>query len=185
MKKYPHLAKYAHPPRYVYAMGNFGDSMIPLHGYAFRIDLGWPDMFPAYESKFSQTGGMYCGPGVWYDARPVTSRAYGTFKIHIRLAHTKFPALGKKNYTGETDPRKLPLVISGPDPVLALQNAEHLVLQDLVLRGSRAATLSLANCEDITLDGLTLYGGAPALLLRGNKGVRLLNSALRGVCHGL
>jgi len=180
-KPCPDIGREAHPRRYVYVMGNFGDSMIPLHGYRNLIDLRWPDMYRAFDHGMSTAGGMYCGPGVWYDAQPIGSRTYGTKKIHIRLAHTKFPALGDKNYTGETDPRRLRLVISGPRPALAIEGAKHVRIQDIVLRGSRSSTLKIEGAEDIELDGLTIYGGAPALYLQSTKRLRLLNSALRGV----
>ena len=45
-----------------------------------------------------------CGPGVWYDMK--------TGRIHARLGHTNLAHLGDQNYRGETDPRKLPLVIA-------------------------------------------------------------------------
>lgn len=180
-KAYPELGQEAHPRRYVYAMGNFADSMVPLHGYRNLIDLRWPDMYRAHDHGMSTSAGMYCGPGVWYDAQPIGDSTYGTKKIHIRLAHTEFPALVENNYKGETDPRKLPLVIAGPNPVLHLQGAKHFRVQDLVFRGSRAATVNIEGGEDIELDGVVIYGGAPALALKATQRLRLLNSALRGV----
>ena len=180
-KPYPQLGEEAHPRRYVYAMGNFGDSMVPLHGYRNLIDLRWPDMYRAHEHGMSTSAGMYCGPGVWYDAQPIGDQTYGTKKIHVRLAHTHFPALGENNYKGETDPRKLPLIISGPVPVIDIQGAKHVRLQDLVLRGTRNHTVHIEGAEDLELDGVTIYAGSPALHFNATKRLRLLNSALRGV----
>jgi len=180
-KAYPQLGEEAHPRRYVYVMGNFGDSMVPLHGYRNLIDLRWPDMYRAFEDSMSTAAGMYCGPGVWYDAQPIGDETYGTKRIHIRLAHTDFPALGDDNYRGETDPRKLPLVIGGPQPVLEIRGAKHLRVQDLVFRGSRSSTVRIDEAEGVEMDHVTLYGGAPALTIRATHGFRLINASLRGV----
>ena len=59
---------------------------------------------------------LYCGPGVWYDRE--------TGRIHARLSHTNSPA-PVANYRGETDPRKLPLVL-----VHGELNPSNLVFKD-------------------------------------------------------
>jgi hypothetical protein len=180
-KAYPGLGEDVDPRHGVFAMGNFADSMVPLHGYFTLLDLRTDNLFANLDNNMTTAAGLYCGPGLWYDARVLGDQTYGTKRIHVRLAHTKWPALGAANYSGETDPRNLPLVIGGPDPALELKRARFIRVQDLVLRGSRDATLELNECEGVELDGLTAYGGAPTLKLRGNRNVRIVNSAFRGV----
>src|SRR4029079_7093076 len=108
-------------------VGLFGDSNIGLQTYWYRMDLQADnEMWINNPEKFIDP--MYCGPGLWYD-KP-------TGRIHVRLAHTKLEVLGDKNYRGETDPRKLPLVIAPFNSVpLRVDQAMHVRFQDLVVRG--------------------------------------------------
>ncbi len=69
-------------------------------------DLRDDSMLWDVDSKFEDQGGVYCGPGLWFDRK--------TARIHIRLAPTTLEGLGEHAYRGETDPRKLKLCISGP-----------------------------------------------------------------------
>jgi len=66
---------------------------------------------------------------------------------------------------GIDDPRRTPLCIStiAMGPVLTIDASRHVVLQDLVLRGSVTTTLLIKNCADIALDGVTVYGGGAAM----------------------
>jgi len=158
-------------------LGNFANSMIPLHGYRFLSDLRSDNhSFHQLEgSKSAQGNGLYCGPGVFL--HPETRR------IHVRLAPTDQPSIGEKNnYRGETDPRKLPLIIAGAGAsALELRRAEHVILQDLIVRGARDATINLVGCSNITLDGVTSYGGSSALRVEGTSGLCCVNSAFRGI----
>src|SRR6185369_13448456 len=99
--------------------GNFADSMIPLMGYHFLVDLRDSSMNWDVESKSDGSEGVYCGPGVYF--APETGR------IHARLAPTTLKALGDENYHGETDPRKLPLIIGGltAEPALSVRDSEY------------------------------------------------------------
>jgi hypothetical protein len=182
-KTYPDLAESADPRWPVVAsgalatevrvLGNFGDSMVPLHGYHTPFDLRENDPYWNVSGKLNQGDGIYCGPGVWY--------ATETNRIHARLAHINLRGLGQQNYRGETDPQKIPLVIGGRDPVLKVEGAKHVRFQDLVIRGTRSRTVNVSSSENIEFDGVTVYGGCPALFVQGTRGLRLLNSALRGV----
>src|SRR5262249_4095662 len=89
--------------------GNFGDSMVPLHRYINFNDLRSKNELwnAGLGARKDDPKGIYCGPGVRRD--PETGR------IHIRLAHTELAGLGAHAYRGETDPRKIPLVIAGHD----------------------------------------------------------------------
>ena len=154
--------------------GSFGDSLVPLQAYRFHGDLRSDNPYWNVENKVGDESFVYCGPGVFYDGE--------TGRIHCRLAHTKLPGLGNDNYRGETDPRKVPLIIAGgEDPPLALVGCQNVRLQDLVLRGSRTATLQIHDCRNIELDGLTAYGGHSAMQVRDTWGLRMQHCACRGI----
>jgi hypothetical protein len=170
------------------AGGNFGDSMVPLHGPRFIEDLRsdnpyWtagegdiPQVAGAKGAKVSKGVQVYCGPGVWLNPE--------TRKVHARLAHTKIPGLEADgfNYKGETDPRKLRLVVAlrGRGAPLTLEGARHVRVQDLVLRGGLENQVDMEYCVDITLDGVTAYGGATTLNVKNTVGLRMVDCALRG-----
>jgi hypothetical protein len=162
--------------------GNFGDSMVPLHRYIDFYDLRSTNELyrPEGGNRKTDPVGIYTGPGLRRD--PETGR------IHVRLSHTWLEGLGASAYRGETDPRKLPLVVAGHDYALAVEGARHVRFQDLVFRGaSRSAVLVTRHAEDITqdaadvvFDGCTLYGSGSALRVSHARGFRLTRSAVRG-----
>lgn len=157
-------------------LGHFGDSMVPLQGYKFLADLRSDNIYWNVKNKVGQEGNIYCGPGLYHD--PESGR------IHVRLAHTKMPYLpDADNYKGETDPRKVPLVIGGDksDSTLTFQNCRFVQVQDLVLRGSRAATVSVLASEGIGFNGLTVYSGQSCFRIQETGGLRLWNTACRGI----
>lgn len=135
-------------------IGSFGDSMIGLSTYFHAADMRatnevwrWAD--PA-KQKETDCEPMYCGPGLWYDA--------GTGRIHVRLARTA--VTGAPNYAGETDPRKLPLVIAPFRAVpLVLDRARHLALEDIAIRGAGYDCVVLDYAEGIRLDNVTVWAG--------------------------
>ena len=101
--------------------------MTPLHGYRTISDLRsnnelWLD------DKKDHANSIYCGPGLWFNR--------DTARVHIRLVHHRLDGLGQKAYRGETDPRKLPLVISlgFGDEVLRVTGVDHVVIRGLVFR---------------------------------------------------
>ena len=85
------------------ALGYFADSLVPLHGYRIAVDLRASNEFWIGGKGEMRDTGIYCGPGLWFNRE--------TGRIHIRLAHHQLAGLGDRAYRGETDPRKLPLVI--------------------------------------------------------------------------
>ena len=174
VKAYPDLGG---SPNRTNVLGLFGDSMVPLHGYRYFTDLRCKnEYFANLEAGKSAAGsGVYCGPGVLYDLT--------TGRIHVRLAHTTQKALGGNNYRGETDPRKVPLVIAGLDAgsPLAIENSKYVRVQDIVVRGARAATVRVSNCANIVFDGVTAYGGSTAMAVGDTVGFRLWNCACRGI----
>jgi hypothetical protein len=154
--------------------GNFGDSMVPLHHYITFADLRSTNELAhaGLSGRADDPRGMYAGPGARRDGQ--------SGRIHIRLAHTKLDGLGANHYRGETDPRKLSLVIAGHDYALRIAGARHVRVQDLVVRGARRAALQVRNAEDLELDGLTLYGSLMAARISNSRRLRLIHSALRG-----
>lgn len=157
------------------ALGHFGDSMVPLHGYRFLRDLRTTNEFWPSNKK-EPDAALYCGPGLWFN------RDSG--RIHIRLAHHTLPGLGDRAYRGETDPRKLKLVISVGfgDDVLCVSGVKYVNLCDLTFRGATGSPMiHVYGSENITLDGLTIYGGFPGLLINATQKLRLTNSAFRGL----
>lgn len=158
-------------------LGNFGDSMVPLHGYRFLTDLRSDNEYldNLEGEKTAQGSGVYCGPGVYYDTE--------AGRIHVRLAHTDQSALGDDNYRGETDPRNLPLVIAGTaaGSALSIEGAAYLRIQDLVVRGARAATVSVTGTANVEFHGVTMYGGSSPISVRDTAGLRLWNCACRGI----
>ena len=157
-------------------LGNFGDSLVPLHGYRTLADLRDDSMLWDVDAKFENEEGVYCGPGLWFNPK--------TQRIHVRLAPTNLAGLGDGNYQGETDPRKLPLVISGPygADVLRINGVRNLVIQDLVLRGASGSPLiNIYGADQIAFDGVTAYGGAPGLLVNATGNLKIVNSAFRSL----
>lgn len=152
----------------VKVLGNFADSMVPLHGYFNRDDL------PADDPQVKRRPHEYVGPGLWFDAK--------TNRIHGKFAHTALAHLGDLNYRGETDPRQLRLVIGGPRVVVHIEGSKHLKLHGIAIRGTRSRTLNVESSTDVEVDHAALYGGAPALQVRSVERFRLTHSALRGVC---
>src|SRR5262249_7170433 len=115
--------------------GNFVDSMVPLHGYRFREDLRATNQYWNLAEKDKPGTGIYLGPGLWFDR--------DSHRIHARLAPTTLASQGAANYRGETDPRKLALVVAPVRSPLRLEHASHVVLEDLVIRGSAGATIDI------------------------------------------
>ena len=145
--------------------GNFADSMVPLHGYRNLIDLRSDNEYWGGGNKLDTDWSIYCGPGVWYD------QASG--RIHCRLAHTRLAALGPDNYRGQTDPRRLRLIVTAAPDAVHVQLSQHVRLQDLVLRGARRSALHVAHSQHIEVDNVTCYGSDPVVNLRGCRSVRL------------
>jgi hypothetical protein len=170
---YPTISEAAGKVRGVWVLGNFADSMVPLHGYRFVGDLRSDNPYWTLSDNVSPDQAIYDGPGLWLD--------WTTHRIRARLAPTRIAALGDDNYRGATDPRTLALVVGVDRSALRLEQAKHVRVQDLVLRGSAIATVRVDDGDDVELDGVTIYGGSPALAVRSTAHFRLVRSALRGV----
>ncbi len=155
------------------ALGHFADSMVPLHGYRTVEDLRSTSEF---QPKSKNEGAVYCGPGLWFNRE--------TNRIHSRLAHNQLPGLGERAYRGETDPRKLPLIVAVGfgDSVLRINGIKGVRIEGLVLRGATGSPMiHVYGSQDIHLDHLSVYGGFPGLLINASRNVRVTHSAFRGL----
>ena len=158
------------------ALGHFADSLVPLHGYRIAADLRSKNELWLGGKNEMRDVGNYCGPGLWFNR--------DTGRIHIRLAHHQLAGLGERAYRGETDPRKVPLVIAAGfgDDVLRASGVKHVRIADLVLRGATGSPMiQVYGCQHVELDGVTVYGGFPGLLVNASQDVRVTNCAFRGL----
>lgn len=155
-------------------MGLFGDSMIGLQTYWHAMDLrAENEMWIPDPEKKIMVLPVYCGPGLWYDKQ--------TGFIHCRLAHTHIPNPRIANYRGETDPRKIPLVIAPFHSVpLFIDQAMHVRFQDLVIRGGGFNTVVLHFGVDIEFDNVTIFCATYGLRAQSTGPFRFLNSGLYG-----
>lgn len=150
-------------------LGLFEDSNVGLQTY-------WHLNYLTSTNELTGKGNsipFYCGPGIYYDQ--------STGRIHIRLAHTYQKAAGFVNYAGETDPRKVPLVIAPFRSVpLHLDLARHLRFKDLVIRGGGFNTLLMTFAIDVAFDHVTVYGGTYCIRAKNSGPVELTNCGIIG-----
>lgn len=162
-KTYPDLGQ---------ASGNFGDSLIPLQAYQFSRDLRSENQFSRPHVN-GQRQPLYLGPGLWFD--PDTQR------IHARLAHTHVKAYAPGLYRGETDPRKLPLIVSGHTRTpLHLENCSHVRIQDVIVRGGGDNAVLVRRSNHIELDAVTIYVANRGLRVERTGHLHVNSSAFRG-----
>ncbi|MCS6852808.1 MAG: hypothetical protein NZ700_16745 [Gemmataceae bacterium] len=157
------------------ALGHFADSMVPLHGYRLLSDLRADNELWIAGQK-ERDAGIYAGPGLWFNRQ--------TGRVHIRLAHHRLAGLGDRAYRGETDPRKLPLVVAVGfgDDVCRISGIRHVRLRGLVFRGATGSPMiHVYGSEDVELDHVTVFGGFPGLLVNASRYVRVVHSAFRGL----
>jgi len=157
------------------ALGHFGDTMVPLHGYRHLSGLRAANEF-WLANKNDRSKGVYCEPGLWFNRE--------TGRVHARLAHHTLPGLGDRSYRGETDPRNIPMVVAVGfgDDVLRISGIRHVRIFDLTLRGATGSPMiHVYGSEDVELDHLTIYGGFPGLLVNATQKLKVSNSAFRGL----
>ena len=151
-------------------VGAFGDSDIGLQTYWHLIDLRSPHELTAPGAN-DDVRPQYCGPGIYYDRQ--------SGHIHVRLAHTHFKFFD--NYRGETDPRKLPLVIAPfRSTPLWVDHAKHVKFQDLIIRGGGYETTKVTYGVDIDFDNVTIRGGTYAMRTENTGPFRFYRSAMYG-----
>lgn len=158
-------------PNVRHVLGAFGDSMVGLVAYYHAKDLRAKGEFFELDEATKDFQPLYCGPGIWYD--PTTGY------IHARLAPTNVPGIA--NYRGESDPRKLPLVIAPFRSLpLHVDGAQHVRFQDLIIRGGGYDAVVLDQCSDIEFDNVTVWCGSYGVRATGVHRLKFLRSALHG-----
>jgi hypothetical protein len=157
-------------------VGSFGDSMIGLQTYYHPQDLraegelvDWEDWDRQQQTDIKP---LYFGPGLWYD--PQTGR------IRLRLAHTHLPE-PIDNYRGQTDPRKVPLVLAPFHSVpLKIDGAQHVRFQDLVIRGAGYTAVQIDQASHIELSNVTIWCGTYGIRASGTSHLKLIGCGLYG-----
>lgn len=159
-------------------VGLFGDSNVGLQTYWYRMDLQADnEMWIDDPRTFIEP--MYCGPGLWYD-KP-------SGRIHARLAHTKLKLPETVDhelvhYQGETDPRKLPLVVAPFESTpLTVSQAMHVRFQDIVFRGGGYITVKLMMGIDIAFDRCTIYAGTYGIWSKGTGPLTMTHCGVFGM----
>ncbi len=151
-------------------LGAFADSNIGLQTYWHLQDLRATNEL--WDEDGTDVRPLYVGPGLFYNAQ--------TGCIHLRLAHTRL-AGDIVNYTGETDPRKTPLMIAAFRTVpLHIDGARHVKFQNLTIRGGGYDTVVLDQASDIELDRVVVYCGTYGLKASSTQRLRISNSAFYG-----
>ena len=154
-------------------LGAFADSNIGLQTYWHHEDLVATNEFWIHHKDSGAIDPVYCGPGLWYDKQ--------SGRIHCRLAPTHIANDQVRNYRGETDPRKLPLVIAPfASTPLRIDQAMHVRFQDLVFRGGGFNTIDLNFGVDVTFDNLTLFCATYGLRARATGPLRIVDSGFHG-----
>lgn len=156
-------------------VGLFGDSHIGLQTYWHLDDLrAKNELWIADPAAKKMVLPVYCGPGLWYDRQ--------TGHIHVRLAHTHLENPQVPNYKGETDPRKLPLILAPFNSVpLLVDMASHVRFQDLVIRGGGHNCVVLQTAIDVEFDNVVIFAGSYGLRSRGTGPLRMTHSAIHGM----
>lgn len=157
-------------------VGSFGDSMIGLQTYYHPQDLraagelvDWEDWDRQDQTDIKP---LNCGPGLWYDPQ--------SGHIHLRLSHTHLPP-PIENYRGPTDPRKLPLVLAPFHSVpLKLDGAQHVIFQDLVIRGAGYTAVQIDQASHVEFDNVTLWCGTYGIRASGVSHLKLTGCGLYG-----
>ena len=154
-------------------LGSFEDSNIGLQTYWYREDLIAENEMWIRNKETRSIEFVYCGPGLWYNKQ--------TGRIHCRLAHTNIDNPDVPNYRGETDPRKLPLVVA-PFASLPLRvdQAQHVRFQDLVIRGGGFDTIELSFGIDIEFDNVTVFCATYGIRARATGPLKITDSGFHG-----
>ncbi|MGE0609689.1 MAG: hypothetical protein AB7O62_21545 [Pirellulales bacterium] len=156
-------------------LGLFGDAHIGLQTYWHETDLrAKNELWIDDPEKKSMVLPLYCGPGLWYDKQ--------TGYIHARLAHTHLENKAVANYRGETDPRKLPLVIAPFNSLpLFVDQGMHVRFQDLLIRGGGQNAVVLRFGVNLEFDNVTIFAGTYGLRSQSTGPLKMVDCGLHGM----
>jgi hypothetical protein len=157
-------------------LGSFGDSLIGLQTYYHKKDLEAENQLLDYEDwdrpKETDLKPVYLGPGLWYDS--------SDGRIHLRLSHTRSSGYNK-DYTGETDPRKLPMILAPYHSLpLTLSGAQHVRIRDLSIRGAGYTALHMEQSSHLELSNVTIWAGTYGIRASGVQHLRLMDCGVYG-----
>jgi hypothetical protein len=170
-------------------VGSFGDSMIGLNTYFYLSDLRATNETIRWPGGMRDDGEdilpLSCGPGIFYDAM--------SGHIHVRLSHTHLPAAkldGESgiatplpNYTGETDPRKVPLILAPfRSTPLVIDGARHVRFSDLTIRGGGYDAVRIEQSQHVEFDNVTIWCGTYGIRASGSGPLKLYRCGLYGNC---
>ena len=154
-------------------VGLFDDSNVGLQTYWHAMDLRAKNELWIKDEKL-MVKPVYCGPGLWYDKL--------TGRIHCRLAHTHIDNARVPNYRGETDPRKLPLVVAPFNSTpLFVDQGMNVRFQDLIIRGGGYNSVFLQFGVNLEFDNVTIFCGAYGLRSIGTGPLKFTHSACYGI----
>jgi hypothetical protein len=152
-------------------VGAFGDSFVGLETYWHLTDLRSSNELADPAEDGGDLKPLWCGPGLHYNPR--------SGRIHVRLAHTQLAHV--ENYRGETDPRKLPLIIAPFRSIaLLVDGGQHIKLQDLIVRGGGYETVVVESGHDVDFDNVTIRGGTYCMRTANTTKLRFWRSAMYG-----
>lgn len=152
-------------------VGLFGDSHIGLQTYWHLSDLrAANELWTDDSARQQMVLPVYCGPGLWFDRE--------TGHIHARLAHTHLTRPPVDNYRGETDPRKLPLIIAPFNSLpLKVDMAQHVRFQDLVIRGGGHDCVVMQMGIGVEFDNVTIFAGTYGVRSRSTGPLRMVETS--------
>ncbi|MFW6038896.1 MAG: hypothetical protein ACOC9P_00285 [bacterium] len=157
------------------AAGAFPDRPIRLNTYWRIADLRSDNEFGGFDGttngKPVLLKNVYAGPGLWYDRE--------TGYIHARFAHTTLDHGMVTPYTGETDPRKIPLSITGFRTIpLTIDSARHVHFENVTVTGGGQINVFINESQNVTLDRVHVRAGC----LEGQKSgyIKLTHCLLEG-----
>lgn len=130
-----------------------------------------------------------------YYGGPCTMYSTTTDKFSIRLSHTHLEFLrvadhlglgGDYNYTGETDPREIPMFVGRKVPNGNMQLANYVTLRDVVVIGGSSGgtnedAIQLVNKTGITFDNIWLYPSVSGIRFTDSPNGTVKNCKLRGL----
>ena len=113
----------------------------------------------------------YRGPGLWYDT--------ATQKIHIRLSNTHLDGPGVTNYTGETDPRKLPLSITYYTNKATSIRGDYMTFRRIVFQNGGNSMCGVSS-EHVTLEHCTFNASRKGLGITATKYLKIEDCEFNG-----
>lgn len=159
-------------------MGRFGDSNQGLVTHLHQSDLLATNehyLLPeGADRKTTDYEPVYLGPGLFYNAQ--------NGELLVRLDHTRLPD-PIVNYRGQTDPRKMPLVISSFNALpLEISGSTHLAIKDLTITAGGYDTVIVKQTDNLIFDRVNILAGTYGLRAEGLTNFEMRDSMLLGNC---